>query len=76
MRTAKGATGLLFRSWPHDWQLHSTTGQDEERAAALDAPPLLVTPERPSQERQIEALNAALEAQRREEKEWWQQRRK
>lgn len=21
LRTAKGATGLLFRSWPHDWQV-------------------------------------------------------
>ncbi len=26
MRTAKGATGLLFRSWPHDWQVRPWVG--------------------------------------------------
>ncbi|KAI7840534.1 hypothetical protein COHA_005690 [Chlorella ohadii] len=60
LRTAKGATGLLFRSWPHDWQLYHTTAHQEDLPAALDDPPVLVSQERPSKEQQIERLNAAL----------------
>jgi hypothetical protein len=68
-RTAKGATGFLFRCWPHDWQLHSTCGQDEEEPAQLQDPPILVSQQRPSQERVVEALNAALAAHQQEERE-------
>ncbi|KAI3430806.1 hypothetical protein D9Q98_009217 [Chlorella vulgaris] len=68
-RTAKGATGFLFRCWPHDWQLHSTCGQDEEEPAQLQDPPILVSQQRPSQERVVEALNAALAVHQQEERE-------
>lgn len=68
IRTAQGATGILFRAWPHDWQLYSTCGQ-EEPAAALDSPPLLVAAEQPAREVQIELLNAALREQG--PRPWW-----
>jgi hypothetical protein len=69
VRTARGGTGFLYRSWPHGWQLHSTCGQGDEEAAALDGPPLLVTPARPSREQVAEALDAALAEQRAAERE-------
>ena len=72
VRTARGATGLLFRAWPHAWQLYSTCGE-EEPAAALDSPPILVSAERPAVQQQIEALNAALVEQQRQQqgRPWW-----
>lgn len=69
VRTARGATGFLYRSWPHDWQLHSTCGQEAEEAAALAGPPLLVTPSRPTKDQVAAALDAALAEQRAAQKE-------
>ncbi|KAL4436363.1 hypothetical protein ABPG77_009925 [Micractinium sp. CCAP 211/92] len=71
VRTAQGATGMLFRAWPYDWQLYSTCGA-EEPGAALDVPPLLVSPEQPAREQQIELLNAALKEQG--PRPWWRPR--
>lgn len=48
----------LFLAFP--LQLYHTTAHQEDLPAALDEPPVLVCPDRPSQEQQIEALNAAL----------------
>ena len=72
VRTARGATGMLFRSWPHAWKLYSTCGE-EEPAAALDSPPILVSAERPTMQQQIEALNAALAEQQKQQqgRAWW-----
>lgn len=41
-------------------QLYHTSAHQEDVPAALDEPPVLVSPDRPSQEQQIEVLNAAL----------------
>ena len=61
-RTAAGGTGLLYRSYPHDWQLFDTCGEGVEPSApgAL----LLRSPQRPSREEVVGALNAALAAEK------------
>eukprot|EP00887_Chlorella_sp_A99_P004970 scaffold4.g4970.t1 len=64
VRTAAGATGLLFRAWPHDWQLYSTSGHAHP-ADALGAPPLQEAADQPSAEEQRRLLNEALDEQRR-----------
>ena len=63
VRTSQGATGLLFRSWPHGWALYSTCNADTPAdALAAGAEPLLTAAERPTREEQTRVLNEALAA--------------
>lgn len=71
-RTAKGATGVLFRSWPHPWSLYSTCGAEEPAEALAGAVPLLVSREQPERSTQIELLNAALSEEG--PRPWWKPR--
>ena len=68
LRTAKGATGFLFRAWPGPWAVHHATAHGDAPADALAEPPVLVSAERPSRQAQIDALNAALAAAREQDK--------
>lgn len=79
VRTARGATGMLYRCWPGPWALFSTSQHQETPTDAFSEEPVLVSDERPTQAAQLAALNGALaaaaEAERQRKaaarKEWW-----
>lgn len=73
MALAAHAAGLLFRAWPHGWQLYHTSEHQEAPTEALESPPILASEERPTREQQIEALNAALQSAKQQQQKsgWW-----